>query len=662
MEPDERTPNAAEDTTRRDFLSRSLALGAGAVGMSLMSPYPALAASTLFKDSFSRPSTAEGWGKKWFNQRYLMPWGISQKKGFYDLPVPQAGAGRQNPNPVLVRDNDVLSPDIKAQMSSNNLGARFGLLSRAVDYGTYYAAYLDGDRLVVSFFGEHEKELASKAIGLKAGKTYWVRFKTSGTAPTKLQAKVWPLGQPEPKAWTISTLHTDTEREITKPGAFGFVFLHDATTSKAARIKVANFRASALTAKAVTPPRITYSYVGRIEKTGTAYKARVVAKTDIPSAIKFQMADNPRFRNLVNVEPDEKWAKLGVAKAWLPNLPANSTVYWRVIATTGTGGKYRSRIHSFRTAPAPGADLTFAFGSCTNFYPLSRSFLEASKFQPLLFAHLGDFGYAEDIEGGAATAPRKDCYQDRWTRMLARSSANMLHRNSAWIGVQDDHDYGDDNAWSGTVKEFAIKGWDEMQANGGNRFFSVDYGDVECFFTDVHIHSDDPAVADHAGHSLLGTAQKSWLKDAMRASTARLLLVFVSMPFWGAGRGAITWKTAFAEEREELMNFFGEQQGPNRRVVICAGNAHAQIINRHPDAGGNKDIYEFVSSGTDIIDSVKPENIPGDAIIDPDRSLKKVSAFGLVTLTGSANNRQVTLRSINSSNGNDVWPPLELAL
>jgi hypothetical protein len=155
------------------------------------------------------------------------------------------------------------------------------------------------------------------------------------------------------------------------------------------------------------------------------------------------------------------------------------------------------------------------------------------------------------------------------------------------------------------------------------------------------------------------------LKDGIRDSDANLLVVFSSLPLWGFGSGAVTWKSAFENEREDLVGFFHQQQGANRRVLVCSGNSHAQLINRFPNPDGGKDLIEFVSSGTDRIDSGNKEPLPvpgSDTTIDTGRAVRKIDAFGLVTLQASQPNRKVILRSIESSTGQNAWPPLELDL
>lgn len=621
----------------------------------------ARAQSPLFADSFARASTSRGWGKGWFNQRRGVAWGIANKKAFYDLPAPQPGAAADNPNPVVVLDHNVLDVDIKAKVVSSAAGARFGLVGRVVGYNDYYGAYIGAGKLVIArFSAQGQSELKAKAFTVKAGTAYWLRFSVSGTAPVVLRVKVWRVGSPEPGAWML--VAEDADKPIADSGSFGFLFQHDDVKRRAARVRVSNLTATSPKPGRKTRPEVTFAFAGRTQKVSGSYRTQVVTKTDIPASVVFRVGTDPRLKSFREVSPSETNPRAQVSKAWLNDLPAGSTIYWRPVATSKSGRRTVGRIRALKTPPAVGEALSFAFGSCTHPYTHSGSFSKAAVLDPFFFAHLGDLGYAEnDLGGGAAMARTTGSYQDRWTRILGRESVTKLHRKAAWIMLQDDHDYGANMAWSKTVRPFTIPAFDELSGNLGDRFFDIPYGDVHCFFLDVHAHADDPFADDGPNHSLLGDNQKSWLKDAMRGSNAKLLVVFAPMALWGPGDGAANWKSAFATEREELLKFFFSVQATNRRVIVCSGNSHAQIINRHQNPDGGKDVIEFVSSGTDKFEKGVGRPVLPDGVIDPLRAMKDVNGFGYVRVTAGATPR-IEMRAINSDTGVDAWAPLVLDL
>jgi hypothetical protein len=659
---------------RRQFVGRGLLLASATLGAQYLQLGTALAGPRrLFADSFTRVAS-KGWGKAWYSQRYGLTWAIKNSKAIYELPAPytypesKTGAGDFNPNPVTVLDAEVADVDLSSVMGSDNPHARFGLVARMAGYSDFYAAYFDGSHFRISRFAPNrEVELpvgkagTAKAFAIKPGASYHIRLKVSGHSPSvRLQAKIWKAGQDEPKRWTLSVADADKQR-IKGHGSFGYLVMHDGVTRASAKIEVSKFKADSAETSKPTPPRVTFAFAGRFDD---GHRARVVAKTDIPSKIKFHLSTDPTMRKYRAIDSDETFDKFGIAKAWLsgPEMQPGATVYWRVQAQTAAGGRERGRIHTLKVPPAANNAADFAFGSCTHLYPVSRSFKTAASMNPLFFTHLGDLGYAQDSDG-AAMAERPDAYQDRWARMLGRPTMARLHEKAAWLMLQDDHDYGGNNVVAKNLQPFTVDAWNEMSGNLNDRFFDVRYGDLHAFHIDVHRWADGTG---RENPSLLGDEQKQWLKSAMTRSDANVLVLFSPMPLWGAGRGDITWKTTYATEREDLLDFLLKLQGPSRRVIVCSGNAHAQFVNRFQGRAGEKDLYEFVSSGTDRIDSSingRPMTVAADdTIIDRGRAVKGVDAFGFVSLDPPGPGRRVTLRSIHSKSGNDVWPPLHIEL
>lgn len=661
---------------RRDFIGKGLVLASAALGSQYLQLGSALAGPRrLFADSFTRV-TSKNWGKAWYSQRYGLTWSVRNSTATYELPAPytypsmSTGAGDFNPNPVTVLDSDVADVDITSVMSSDNEHARFGLVARMTGYSKFYAAYFDGSHLRVSRFAPNrEVDLpvgtgqTAKPFEIKPGARYRLRFRVSGTGPVRLEAKIWKSTQQEPRRWTLSVSDADQQR-IKGSGSFGYVVMHDGVTRKPSKIHVSRFKADSPDASRPTPPRLTFAFAGRIDSSGGELRARVVAKTDIPSEIRFHVGTDPKLAKFRVIHADETFEKFGIAKAWLrgPEMQPGATIYWRAQALTPGGGRERGRIHSLKLPAAGNNAAEFAFGSCTHLYPVSRSFKTAASMNPLFFTHLGDLGYAQDSEG-AAMAERPDAYQDRWARMLGRPTVARLHEKAAWLMLQDDHDYGGNNVVAKNLQPFTIDAWNQMSGNLDERHFDARYGDVHAFFVDLHRWADGVGKENP---SLLGSDQKQWLKSAMSTSDANLLVLFSSMPLWGAGRGDITWKGTYSAEREELLDFLLKLQGDNRRVIVCSGNAHAQYVNRFPGRAGEKDLYEFVSSGTDRVDSSasgRPMTVAADdSIIDRGRAVKGVDAFGYVSLDPPGPGRRVTLRSIHSKSGRDIWPPLHVDL
>jgi hypothetical protein len=619
-----------------------------------------------FSDRFERAPRSDGWGHPWKNQRRGLPWGLAGGSGYYDLPVPQTGAGRNNPNPVFVVDHDVANVDMRARLSTTNAGARFGLLGRMARYSDFYAAYLDNDaaggsRLRIGRFNiRTEIRLGSVPFPVEPNVSYWLRLRISGAGPVALAAKVWRAGEPEPARWTLRTTHSTYF--ISRAAPFGLLFLHDDTTRDSARIRVRSFGARSPEGPSQTPPRLTFAYAGRTtagSRRGT-HKTQVVARTDIPAEVEFRVSRDPRLRTFVTVPAAERFARAQTAKAHLDNLAPGNTYYWRAVATARSGRRQLSATRRLRI-PATSEPISFAFGSCTHVVSLAESLATAARLRPGFFVHLGDFGYADRGGGGAAMAATTSSYQDRWTRMLARPQMEALHRAGSFIARQDDHDYGRNNCWRGNLRPFTKPAWDALSASATpERYFSMRWGDAEFFFLECHAYSDDPLASSGPDGTILGDTQKGWLEAAMRGSAASVLVVLSSLHFHAGGDGRATWKRRFATERSELLDLFFGLQRSGRPVIICSGNAHGQILNRF-SREGDPDVHELVSSGTDQFEPDEFTPLPTDGIMMPDRALKGAHAFGFVTIERRGAAGRIRIRCVASKDpATDVWAPFSI--
>jgi hypothetical protein len=138
-----------------------------------------------------------------------------------------------------------------------------------------------------------------------------------------------------------------------------------------------------------------------------------------------------------------------------------------------------------------------------------------------------------------------------------------------------------------------VQAWNELSANRNARYFDVPYGNAHLFFTDSCLYSDKRSP-DASGSSL-GAAQKTWFKNALRNSTAPVLVVF--MP-----RQLRNMKAYYANEYEELRDLFLDLVRQGKTILVCTGNSHLQYMGKHPPAYSPDVAYEFCSSGTDRAD------------------------------------------------------------
>ena len=635
--------------SRRRFIQGSLA-AAGAIASRAAPAAGALArrrrGGPLFQDDFQRRDRA-GWGGDWFNQRYDRSWQVQSKRGIFRFPATENRA-TYRPTPVMVLDRDVADIDVRTTISASNATARVGLLARAATYADYYAAYIvPGHALVLSRCGHHhETRLIKRKVRFSPDRRYRLRMQVRGAGPVRIRAKLWPLGTPEPRTWTVETIDKSPEAIVVK-GAFGLFFQPPLDRGSAA-LRVVDLVAWSSERPSVTTPAIAYALAGPPE----GNSARLVAMSAVPSFISFEVSTDPTFtQNTISLASKHTNRALTVRSSVdLTPFGASSIVYWRPIAVRA-GARVVGPTSSFRTAPTAGLPVRFAFGSCTRWeHSPKRSFDQARLKLVDFYLHQGDFGYVPTKV--AAHGP--DTYQDHWVRMLMDPSFGALTREMPVSLMRDDAEYGWNRADSRTLRTFTIQAHDQLNANPGS-YFETRYGDVAVFSIDCRRFSTGQDVGPDA-RSKLGTNQKQWLKDSMTKAVGdgMALLVLSSPQAFGSDGSAESWRRGYFQEWAELVDFF---QGLGAPVLIVSGDAHGHRLHEYPQKNLQTDvprIVEIVSSGTEqnkFFDEVDPRFIVRKA---------KGWGFGLVEVgaeqeTGGQRTRTLTLTAVKTSDGSPFW-------
>lgn len=195
--------------------------------------------------------------------------------------------------------------------------------------------------------------------------------------------------------------------------------------------------------------------------------------------------------------------------------------------------------------------------------------------EPDLFVSIGDFPYCDN---GPPVVQDVDGYRMR--HVQARSS-NALQALYAGVGVRsiyDDHEFRND--WNPRFVEreasrytAAMQVWDEFfpirEPVDNVRYRSWRYGaNVECFLLDCRRFRSASFEADTHLKTMLGAAQRQWLQDGVRASTATFKLIFTSVPL-DFGIGVDHWK-GYTTERELLLAAMSGVPG----VLFVSGDQH----------------------------------------------------------------------------------------
>lgn len=282
----------------------------------------------------------------------------------------------------------------------------------------------------------------------------------------------------------------------------------------------------------------------------------------------------------------------------LTNLKANTIYHYEVYID---GSRY-FRNGTFRTYPEAGSSLraTIGFGGGAGYTPWFEQLwdtLRTHKFDA--FFHMGDNVY---IDHPKHPETQRYTYYRRQSRPEFRRFISGTSNYAIW----DDHDFtindGDGSphvenpAWKKQVWELFSQQWNNPNYGGGEEqpgvWFDVTMGDIDMFFLDGRYYRENTEVYDSP--SMLGDAQKQWLKEKLQASGATFKLIVTPVPFAeGAKPGSNDTWDGFPQEREELFSFIEEHRIEG--VVLVAADRHrsdAWKINRRD----GYDLYELMSS------------------------------------------------------------------
>jgi hypothetical protein len=428
------------------------------------------------------------------------------------------------------------------------------------------------------------------------------------------------------------------------PGLVG-VAVNSADAERRVRAEFRSFVARSSEEPGTHPPAFAYAFCGAVVPAPSGgYRARLSARTVIPGPVAFEVAGDEAFSEPDRLGPFSPEPGFGAVRAWASGLAQGQTYYWRPVVQSGEGD-VRGATRRFRTPPPAGGPVRIAFASCTSgrvaSYP---SFGVAASFDPDLYLHAGDWGYANLN----SLAHRGDHFQARWTRLLRERNVDELVTKTSLLFWQDDHDYQSDNGWSETVKRYAVEAFDEIHANPTDDYFDIRWGDVHAFCLDCRLHATDPRAPDDARKSRLGPAQRAWLERELRSTDAPVVLIAAPMAFRNKTDDDPGWHNVYTHERDELLGLFSSLDAT---VVILSGDAHGHRLIHHREFG---ELYEVTASGTDF-----PATIGwGQGNHDPGHTLVNIvdrTGFALVDLDPAGPGRRLTVRSIATEDGSTMF-------
>jgi alkaline phosphatase D len=249
--------------------------------------------------------------------------------------------------------------------------------------------------------------------------------------------------------------------------------------------------------------------------------------------------------------------------------PGKNWIYRIVDAESG---KPLSEAGRFKTAPTKPIPFTFAFSADMeeSYQPFKLFEVIGSK-QPDFFLHLGDTVYADHPP--EEFVPSVSHYRNKHAaNRKDRHLQNFLARHVTYA-IWDDHETEDNfNSFHPHIEkalQVFKEYWPCKPADRAALYRQFSWSGVDFFILDTRRFRSDHTMTDGPDKTMLGSAQKSWLKERLKASTAPFKFIITSVPFHGSA--VDTWGT-YPTERDEIVRFLRSEK--IRGTIFLTGDYH----------------------------------------------------------------------------------------
>jgi len=262
-----------------------------------------------------------------------------------------------------------------------------------------------------------------------------------------------------------------------------------------------------------------------------------------------------------------------------------------------------------------------------------------------MFFLMGDNVYIDHPE---RPLTQRYCYY----RRQSRPEFQRFTANTAVYAIWDDHDFTynderggpevDEPYWKRDVWNVFKNQWINPYYGGGEEhpgcYHDFSVGDVDFFMLDCRYYREDP---ENEGASMLGTTQKEWLKEKLKASTGTFKVIASSVP-WAMNTkpGSLDTWDGHPEEREEIFSFIEAHQIEG--VLLISADRHRSDAWRIERPDGY-DFYDLMSSKLTNVHTHRV--MPGSLF-----GYNQTCSFGLLEFDTTRDNPQVRYRIINIEN------------
>lgn len=284
--------------------------------------------------------------------------------------------------------------------------------------------------------------------------------------------------------------------------------------------------------------------------------------------------------------------------------PATRYFYATETSPSEGAGTHVAVRGEFQTAPRSDtvAPVTFALMNCQQFAHRENPdgfnmYPAVASLKPQFVVFTGDNVYYDRDRPDARSAALARFH---WQRMYGLPRHADLLRRVGTYWIKDDHDtYGDDS-WPGRIDARLapftfVEGqriFREQVPMGQSTYRTYRWGkDLQIWLLEGRDFRSPNTDPDGPQKSILGAAQKQWLKNSLSESDATWRLLISPTPWVGPDRGGNKADNhadpSFHHESAEMLAWFRESMGDNF-AIIC-GDRHWQYHSVHPKFG----VHEF---------------------------------------------------------------------
>lgn len=316
--------------------------------------------------------------------------------------------------------------------------------------------------------------------------------------------------------------------------------------------------------------------------------ALVWVRTDRSAAVRVEFSTDPKFSGPIGSSPTIQSQNAADETVTLdlgsPLTPA-TTYYYRVLLDDSVS----TSSYSFTTFPRAGSATRIRFAVMADLESMKEhpttgapAYAAVAAAAPAFLLQIGDFDHRNPKVLTAMRKMHRDC-RGSGTQSGSDFAASIAPSIPVFH-IWDNHDYGGvDRTFAGRFDAWRVfrEYWPtpplplppDTTTRAGGFWYTFTCGPAQFYVLDLR---SQRSPAGHDPLTILGLDQKTWLKDALAASTATWKFVITSLSFNGTVKRNApftgSWG-AYSTERVELAQYIRQSRIQN--VVFLSADLHS---------------------------------------------------------------------------------------